>query len=309
MDTAVALVGAYLRFNGYISLPEQPILVGQGRPWRYHTATDLDILAVRFPHAAVIVPRDRGGPPWQNEDLRLATDPMLDLHDGTVDVLVCEVKEGRPRLNDALRDPTVLMAALSRLDAGFDDPLERIIRGLIERGEAKTEAGGRRWRFRLVAFGDGSPVIEGGPFHSIPLRHAALFLMRTMAEHRQVWRDAQFGDAVLDFLHLLDKLGLGMKWIATQTRIEWAGAAGGSATNPPSSAAENAVGATTDSAAGGMGGAIVEGGAGSAGSVGDHDRAVEEGNDAAVAHDRDDQSGLRGDPRDHARGTRPAHGA
>src|SRR5690606_6296795 len=63
MDTAVALVGAYLRFNGYISLPEQPILVGQGRPWRYHTATDLDILAVRFPHAAVIVPRDGGGPP------------------------------------------------------------------------------------------------------------------------------------------------------------------------------------------------------------------------------------------------------
>lgn len=252
MDTAVALVGAYLRFNGYISLPEQPILVGEGRPWRYHTATDLDILAVRFPHAAVIVPRDRGGPPWENEDLRLATDPILDLHDGMVDVLVCEVKEGRPRLNDALRDPIVLMAALSRLDAGFDDPLERIIRGLIEEGEAKTEAGGRRWRFRLVAFGDGSPVVESGPFHSIPLRHTALFLMRTMAEHRQVWKDAQFGDPVLDFLHLLDKLRLGMNWIASQARIELAGAHSG------------------------MGGAIVEGGVAGPGSVGGHQGAVEE---------------------------------
>lgn len=223
MDTAVALVGAYLRFNGYISIPEQPILVGEGRPWRYHTATDLDVLAVRFPHAAIVVPRDSGGPPWKDDDLKLAPDPLLDLQEGVVDVLVCEVKEGRPRLNDALRDPTVLQAALSRLDAGFDDPMERIIRGLIDRGEAKSEAGGRRWRFRLVAFGDGEPVTEGGPFRVVPLRHAALFLMRTMAEHHQVWRDAQFGDTVLDLIHLLDKLGLGLKRVEAQRGADGAG--------------------------------------------------------------------------------------
>lgn len=218
MDTAVALVGAFLRFNGYISLPEQPILVGEGRPWRYHTATDLDILAVRFPRAAVVVPRDNGGPPWEDQDLELAIDSLLNLKDDTVDVLVAEVKEGRPRLNDALRDPTVLMAALRRLDAGFDEPLERVIVRLIDRGEAVSEAGGRRWRFRLMAFGDGEPVAEGGPFQVIPLRHAALFLMRCMAEHRQVWRDAQFGDDVLDLLHLLDKLGLGLRWVDHQER-------------------------------------------------------------------------------------------
>lgn len=218
MDTAVALVGAYLRFNGYISIPEQPILVGEGRPWKYHTATDLDTLAVRFPHAAIVVPRDGGGPPWEDEDLKLAIDPMLDLQEGVVDVLVCEVKEGRPRLNEALRDPVVLHAALSRLDAGFDDPFARIVGALIHHGEARSEAGGRKWRFRLVAFGDGEPVAEGGPFRVIPLRHAALFLMRTMAEHHQVWRDAQFGDTVLDLLHLLDKLGLGIKWVETQRR-------------------------------------------------------------------------------------------
>src|SRR5690606_25887167 len=126
MDTAVALVGAYLRFNGYISLPEQPILVGEGRPWRYHTATDLDLLAVRFPYAAVVVPRNGGGPPWEDEDLTFGVDPMLDLQEGVVDVLVAEVKEGRPRLNEALRDPIILEAALSRLNAGFDDPMERI---------------------------------------------------------------------------------------------------------------------------------------------------------------------------------------
>ena len=60
MDTCVALVNAYLRFNGYVAIPEQPILVGEGKPYRYHTATDVDILAVRFPNAAVVVPRDSG---------------------------------------------------------------------------------------------------------------------------------------------------------------------------------------------------------------------------------------------------------
>ncbi len=223
MDTAVALVTSYLRFNGYISVPEQPILVGEGRPWRYHTATDLDLLAVRFPYAAVVVPRNGGGPPWEDEDLTFGVDPMLDLQEGVVDVLVAEVKEGRPRLNEALRDPIILEAALSRLNAGFDDPMERIVRGLIQRGEAKTEAGGRKWRFRLVAFGDGAPITEGGPFVVIPLRHVALFLMRTMTEHHQVWRDAQFGDPVLDLLHLLEKLGLGLRWVDAQRRAAEAG--------------------------------------------------------------------------------------
>lgn len=217
MDTAVALVGAYLRINGYISVPEQPILVGEGRPWRYHTATDLDILAVRFPRAAVVVPRANGGdPPWLDQDLELAIDPILELHDDTVDVLVAEVKEGRPRLNDALREPMVLLAALRRLDAGFDEPMPRIVERLIHKGEAVSAAGGRRWRFRLVAFGDGDPISEGGPFRVIPLRHVALYLIRCMAEHHQVWRDAQFGDAMLDLLHLLDKLGLGLRRLDAQ---------------------------------------------------------------------------------------------
>ena len=42
----------------------------------------------------------------------------------------------------------------------------------------------------------------------IPLRHVALFLLGSMVSHRQMWRDVQFGDPVLDLLHLLDKLGL-----------------------------------------------------------------------------------------------------
>ncbi|HEX7088556.1 MAG TPA: hypothetical protein VF192_00375 [Longimicrobiales bacterium] len=229
MDTAVALVGAYLRLNGYVAIPEEPILIGEGRPYRYHTATDIDILAVRFPRAAVVVPRDSGrAPAWADEDLELGTDPRLDLEDDTVDVLIIEVKEGRPRLNPALRDPAVLLAALRRLDPGFDEPLEHCIQRLIANGEARCRASGKPWRFRLAAFGDGEPQREGGPFTVIPLRHVALFLLDAMVSHRKVWQDVQFGDPVLDLLHLLDKLGLlGKEGVGVAPKPEAGEAAGG----------------------------------------------------------------------------------
>lgn len=204
MNTCVALVGAYLRFNGYVTVPEQPVLIGQGKPYRYHTATDVDILAVRFQNAAVVVPRDYG---QEEDDLHLEIDDVLDLHDDTVDVLIGEVKSGRPRLNEGLRDPDVLYATLRRIDPGFDAPLEDTIRALIRHGEAQCKAAGKKWRFRLVAFGEGQPAPEGGPYMVVQMRHVAAFLMHTMREHHQVWKDAQFGDPVLDLLHMFDKMG------------------------------------------------------------------------------------------------------
>lgn len=213
MDTCVALVNAYLRFNGYVAIPEQPVLVGEGRPYRYHTATDVDILAVRFPNAAVVVPRDGGV--RGDDDLQLEIDPILDLRIDAVDVIVAEVKQSRPRLNPALLERDVLYATLKRVDPGFDDPLEDTIDELRQNGEAWCKAGGRRWRFRLFGFGEGAPVVDTGRFTTIQLSHVAHFLIRCMRDHHQVWNDAQFGDPVLDLLHLFDKLGL--TWVANET--------------------------------------------------------------------------------------------
>ena len=203
MNTCVALVGAYLRFNGYITVPEQPVLIGQGKPYRYHTATDVDILAVRFPNAALVVPREYGA---VEDDLHLDIDPTLALQEDTVDVLIAEVKSGRPRLNEGLRNPDVLYATLRRVDPGFDVDIDGTIERLIRHGEAHAKSAGKKWRFRLVAFGEGQPAPEGGPYTVIQLRHVAAFLMQTMREHHQVWKDAQFGDPVLDLLHLFDKM-------------------------------------------------------------------------------------------------------
>lgn len=204
MNTCVALVGAYLRFNGYVTMPEQPVLVGEGKPYRYHTATDVDILAVRFSNAAVVVPRESGS---IDDDLHLDIDPILNLESHAVDVLVAEVKSGRPRLNEGLRDPSVLYATLRRVDPGFDRPLTETIEKLIRHGEARCQSAGKRWRFRLAAFGEGQASPDGGPFMVVQLRHVAAFLMQRLREHHEVWQDAQFGDPVLDLLHLLDKMG------------------------------------------------------------------------------------------------------
>lgn len=220
MNTCVALVGAYLRFNGYVTVPEQPVLVGQGKPYRYHTATDVDILAVRFPNAAVVVPREYGA---VEDDLHLEIDDVLELQEDTVDVLIGEVKSGKPRLNEGLRDPDVLYATLRRVDPGFDAPIHETIQHLIRNGEAMCKSSGKKWRFRLVAFGEGQPALEGGPYMVVQMRHVARFLLQTMREHHQVWKDAQFGDPVLDLLHMFDKMGF--TWNLPQKDVNAAAAA------------------------------------------------------------------------------------
>jgi len=55
MDMGVALVQACLRAHGYFTVSEYPILEAI-RHGEHRIATDIDILAVRFPHACQLVP-------------------------------------------------------------------------------------------------------------------------------------------------------------------------------------------------------------------------------------------------------------
>jgi hypothetical protein len=68
MDTAVALVQAYLHVNGYFTVTEYPVLEAS-RPDATRSVTDLDILAFRFAHAEHDVKHGRarrplGDHPW-----------------------------------------------------------------------------------------------------------------------------------------------------------------------------------------------------------------------------------------------------
>jgi hypothetical protein len=69
MDSSVAIAAVYLQLNGYFVLTELPVQVADRHGYR--TATDLDLLAVRLPHAAELVP----GRHAQARDLLLGQDP------------------------------------------------------------------------------------------------------------------------------------------------------------------------------------------------------------------------------------------
>lgn len=113
MDSAVALVESYLRVNGYFTVTEYPV-AEVARNGGYRTATDLDVLAFRFPGAGRIVPSRRGARPGEPETILFAPDPELGCAAEQADMLIGEVKEGRAELNRGAREPAVLRAVLTR---------------------------------------------------------------------------------------------------------------------------------------------------------------------------------------------------
>ena len=147
MDSAVALVQAYLYANGYFTVTEYPVIeaLAEGD---YRSATDVDVLAVRFPGAGRIIPR-RGRK--RRHDFRLSEpDPALGTSDDRIDMIIGEVKEGEAELNRGGRDPAVLRNALTRFGKIKPEETEAIVGELLRRGEATSSSGPR---VRLFAFG------------------------------------------------------------------------------------------------------------------------------------------------------------
>ena len=202
MDNAVALVQAYLRINGYFTVTEFPV-VESGRSGLHRTATDIDILAVRFRDAARLVPRHGRA---ATRDVAFADiDPALGLRDGEADMLIGEVKEGRAVLNRGATQPAVLRAALTRFGCCDHGDAERLARELTRRGATKTEHG---HRIRLAAFG--STRGEGGAHacHVVLLSQVIAHLERYLERHWDTLRLAEFKEPGLAFMGVLKKSGM-----------------------------------------------------------------------------------------------------
>ncbi len=90
MNTAVALVQAYLQVNGYFTVAEYPVLEAL-RHGGTRTATDVDILAFRFPNAGCEVAHGRRR---ARSSLALEPDPTLGVPPSSADMTVGEVKAG-----------------------------------------------------------------------------------------------------------------------------------------------------------------------------------------------------------------------
>ena len=199
MDTAVALVKAYLELSGYFVLAELPVRERRGHS--YQDVTDLDVVAVRFPHAPP------AGPAARPLEVFLGIDPGLGTYTGGVDVIVGEVKEGQARLNRALRLPDTIAFALRRLACCPEPDVERVAAAIAREGARDMAMPGHTpCRVRLVAFGGAGRASERGVL-TVPLAHCAEFISARLRAGADVLAGAQFKDPVLGLFALQAKIG------------------------------------------------------------------------------------------------------
>lgn len=198
MDGAVSLVQTYLRVNGYFTVTEFP-LVEASEDGNYRTATDLDVLACRFPDAGQVLltpgSLERPGP-------MLETDPSLDVPSGRVDMIVGEVKEAAAGFNQAGLREEVMAAALARFGCCEDEAnARRLARTLVSKGIAATNHG---HQVRLVAFG--GTVERAARYLQIDLATVVRYLERYMRENWPALKSTQSKDDALAFLMLQEKI-------------------------------------------------------------------------------------------------------
>lgn len=203
MDTAVALVQAYLHVNGYFTVTEYPVLEAY-RHDETRAVTDLDVLAFRFAHPAHDVKQGRGRRSLGNR--ALAPDPVLGCSADQPDMIVGEVKEGSARFNAAARDPVVLQVALARFGCCPPSHVGLLTEQLLEHGRAITPVG---HAVRMVAFGDSTGAAGQNAWTCVPMSHVVEFLQAYLRQHWSVLRRTQIREPALGVLALMEKWRVG----------------------------------------------------------------------------------------------------
>lgn len=197
MDTAVSLVQAYLRINGYFTVTEYPV-IASGRRHEYHAATDLDVLALRFSGAGRLVPGRR---PGLDED-RTVVDEALRAPDGHADMLIGEVKEGRAALNAAASDPGVLRAVIAGFGCCPRAEAPRIAETLLRDGHVALPNG---HHVRTAIFASSVEGADTSRHLVVPLGHVVAFLRRYVDEHWDILRHSESKDPAFRFLMTVAK--------------------------------------------------------------------------------------------------------
>lgn len=170
----------------------------------YRTATDLDILAFRFPGAGKLASSRTQTAATDSGVISYAPDPALGCDPQQADMLIGEVKEGRAELNRAAHDPAVLEAALSRFGCCGSDPAKVVVEALQHHGHARTRSG---HTIRQIVFGSSSGQNDAKGAKVVSLGHVRRFLQDFVREHWDILRQEQLKDPVLGFLVMLEKAG------------------------------------------------------------------------------------------------------
>lgn len=199
MDPSTKLVKAYLELCGYFVLAPPPIRGADHAG--YVDATDLEVIAVRFPHAS----RDLVRGDTRPLDLFMGSDPILEPFDG-VDVLVGEVREGAAGLNPSLRRAQTVAFALRRVGCCRASAVEGEAWRVVEQGSSVMPMpGGLPCRVRQIAFAGRGIAAEHGAL-TISLNHCAKFVAYRLEEGREVLAGAQFMDSVRGLIALHDRI-------------------------------------------------------------------------------------------------------
>src|SRR5581483_7717534 len=157
---------------------------------------------VRFPHPPLALPRRLAQP----LDVFLGVDPALESFEAGVDVIVGEVKEGRARLNPALRREETIAFALRRLGCCPEATVQAEARAIARAGAHEmTMPGQVRCRVRLVGFAGYGNLPEHGAL-TVGLGHCAQFISERLRSAHDVLAGTQFKDSVLGLFALQDKL-------------------------------------------------------------------------------------------------------
>lgn len=202
MDNAVALVQAYLYVNGYFTVTEYPVVEQTGKG-HLRSATDLDVLAFRFPKGGMIVPGK--GHLTKKDHVLTQVDPVLGVKPDEVDMLVGEVKEGKARFNKAMFKPSVLRAGLTRFGCCGEKEAEAVVQQLLKKGEARTQHG---HRLRQAVFGLVGDLDSKRKGLRVGLDHVREYLEGYIDRNWEVFRQANFSDPGLGWLVTLKKTGL-----------------------------------------------------------------------------------------------------
>ncbi len=196
MNTAVALVQAYLHVNGYLTVTEYPVAALVGRRG-IQSATDIDILAIRLPQAGGVVPAQK-----KNHVNGFVADPMLGVEEGLIDFIIAEVKEGPAQLNRGTRNPAVLTAVLLRFGCGPAAEVQENVTRLLKTGVSLTSTG---MRIRLLAFGSEADIVPPVPSLELAHAHVLRFLQDHLREHWDHFRTMHTTDPAFGFVLLIEK--------------------------------------------------------------------------------------------------------
>lgn len=206
MDNAVALVQAFLRLHGYLTVTEFRV-VRAARGGGQECLTDLDVLAFRFGEASG--PGEAMHHPAESE-----ANALLGIAGGVPDMIIGEVKEGRAQLNDAATKHDVLTAALERFGCCRHSDIDGIVHELLRHGRAHTRHG---HGVRLVAFGSLPPDASSRGVKVVLLGTIIDFLRAYSRQHWAQLQSSESKDPGLSFLMTLEKAERGRRARAAST--------------------------------------------------------------------------------------------